>query len=131
MSAAEVAADALAAEEALVERKKMLAGEAYVSGADEWRALSELMRLVLTGRYDAMKDQGLLEGRLKARKLLHASLFLRAKSRRACPLRSRVELLQAYNHYPPPAYFKGMAGPEYFGAWSVWMLTIWRSALTR
>ncbi|KDE05721.1 hypothetical protein MVLG_03955 [Microbotryum lychnidis-dioicae p1A1 Lamole] len=71
------AKDVAAAERALIERKKMLAGEAY----------------------DSMQDQGLLEGRLKARHLLHA-----------------------YNHHPPATYVKGMNGAEYFGPDSRWSI---------
>ncbi|SCZ87290.1 BZ3500_MvSof-1268-A1-R1_Chr2-2g04756 [Microbotryum saponariae] len=69
--------DAAAAERALIERRKMLAGEAY----------------------DAMQDQGLLEGRLRARHLLHA-----------------------YNHHPSATYVKGMGGMDYFGPDSRWSI---------
>ncbi|KAK4057525.1 hypothetical protein OIO90_001594 [Microbotryomycetes sp. JL221] len=62
--------DAAIAEAALIERKKMLAGEAY----------------------DAAKDPGLIEGRLRARKYLHM-----------------------YNHHPPAEHRKGMNPIDFFG----------------
>lgn len=42
--------------------------------------------------YDSMQDQDLLEGRLRARKLMFA-----------------------YNNYPPPTYTKGFKVSDFFG----------------
>ncbi|SGY15116.1 BQ5605_C013g07251 [Microbotryum silenes-dioicae] len=91
------AKDVAAAERALIERKKMLAGEAY----------------------DSMQDQGLLEGRLKARHLLHPAPPGREHRGRMLmgPHLGHwtSPLAQAYNHHPPATYVKGMNGAEYFG----------------